>query len=301
MNRLIYQAGMSIREAYTQASSFFKERQIQDAAICAEILLQHVLGLSRTEFFFRMEEPFPAAHAEQWGEVVERKAAGEPVQYITGEQEFYGLTLRVTDAVLIPRPETELLVEEILREGSRLFPQGAPLLADIGTGSGAIPVSLLHARPDWRAAACDLSPEALEVAKGNAGQCGVGERIAFYEGDLLLPCVERELPVDILVSNPPYIPAGDSPSLQPEVRDYEPHLALFGGEDGLDLYRRLAGQIPLLPRQPRLVGLEVGIHQAEAVADLLRVAGEWSEIRFVKDLAGIDRHVIAIQDPSEKE
>lgn len=208
MNRLIYQAGMSIREAYTQASSFFKERQIQDAAICAEILLQHVLGLSRTEFFFRMEEPFPAAHAEQWGEVVERKAAGEPVQYITGEQEFYGLTLRVTDAVLIPRPETELLVEEILREGSRLFPQGAPLLADIGTGSGAIPVSLLHARPDWRAAACDLSPEALEVAKGNAERCGVGERIAFCEGDLLLPCVERGLPVDILVSNPPYIPAG---------------------------------------------------------------------------------------------
>ncbi|MVP02589.1 peptide chain release factor N(5)-glutamine methyltransferase [Paenibacillus lutrae] len=294
MKRLEIKAVMTIREAYSQASSFLKEKQIQDASICAEILLQHVLGWSRTQFFLAMEEPFPAAHLEQWREVIERKAAGEPVQYITGEQDFFGLTLQVTDAVLIPRPETELLVEEILREGSRLYPQGAPLLADIGTGSGAIPVSLLHARPDWRAAACDLSPEALKVAQGNARRCGVAERIAFYDGDLLQPCIDRGLAIDILVSNPPYIPAGDAPGLQPEVRDYEPHLALFGGDDGLDLYRRLCGQIPMLAKQPKLVGLEVGIYQAGAVADMLRAAGDWSEIRFVKDLAGIDRHVLAI-------
>ncbi|WP_068777810.1 peptide chain release factor N(5)-glutamine methyltransferase [Paenibacillus sp. FJAT-26967] len=294
MKRLEIKAVMTIREAYSQASSFLKEQQIQDAAICAEILLQHVLGWSRTQFFLAMEEPFPAAHLKQWREMVERKAAGEPVQYITGEQDFFGLTLQVSDAVLIPRPETELLVEEILREGSRLYPQGAPLLADIGTGSGAIPVSLLHARPDWRAAACDLSAEALKVAQGNARRCGVEERIAFYGGDLLQPCIDRGLAIDILVSNPPYIPAGDAPGLQPEVSDYEPHLALFGGDDGLDLYRRLCGQIPMLAKQPKLVGLEVGIYQAGAVADMLRAAGDWSEIRFVKDLAGIDRHVLAI-------
>lgn len=287
-------AEKTIREAFLKASSFLKERGIQDASICTELLLQHLFGWDRTTLLLRWGEVFPASDEKQWQELLDRKAAGEPVQYIMGEQDFYGLPFEVNEAVLIPRPETELLVERIVREGKRLFPQGSPLLADIGTGSGAIPVALAHACPEWRVYSSDLSPQALEVAKRNAARNGVANRVTLLEGDLLLPYVERGLSIDILVSNPPYIPTGDLPTLQPEVRQFEPHSALFGGPDGLDLYRRMMGQLRSLPKQPKLVGLEVGIGQADAVADLLRGAGNWSSVEYVQDLAGINRHVIAL-------
>lgn len=288
-------ASMTIREAYAEASSFLAAHGVAEATSCAELLLQHLLGWSRTELLFRWQEQLPPELADAWRQLVERKAAGEPVQYITGEQEFYGLPFAVNGAVLIPRPETELLVEALLHEGSRLFPQGAPLLADVGTGSGAIPVTIAHARPEWRVAASDISAPALEVAKANAQRHGVAARIEWLQGDLLEPYIQRRLAPDILVSNPPYIPDSDLPALQPEVRLYEPHTALFGGPDGLDLYRRLIAQLPQLPQIPAVVGLEVGIRQAEAVAALLRAAADWEEIRFVPDLQGINRHVIAIR------
>ncbi|MNH98077.1 Release factor glutamine methyltransferase [compost metagenome] len=287
---------VTIREAYVEASSFLAGQGVADSASCTNILLQHLLGWSRTELLLRWQEQLPVELAEPWRQLVERKAAGEPVQYITGEQEFYGLTFQVNSAVLIPRPETELLVEAILDEGSRLFPQGAPLLADVGTGSGAIPVTLAHARPTWRVHSSDISAPALEMARANAQRHGVAERVTLLEGDLLEPYIERRLALDILVSNPPYIPASDVPALQPEVRLYEPHTALIGGPDGLDLYRRMIGQLPLLPSIPALVGFEVGMGQAEAVADMLRDVADWDEIRFILDLAGIDRHVIAIRE-----
>lgn len=286
----------TIREAYVEASSFLAEQGIADSGSCTEILLQHLLGWSRTQLLLHWQEQLPLELADAWRQLIARKAAGEPVQYITGEQEFFGLPFAVNGAVLIPRPETELLVETILREGSRLFPQGAPLLADIGTGSGAIPVTLAHARPAWRVYSSDISPAALEMAGGNARRNGVAERVTLLQGDLLEPYLERSLAPDILVSNPPYIPESDMQALQPEVRLYEPLTALVGGPDGLELYRRLISQLPLLPKLPALVGLEVGIHQAEAVAAMLRGAAEWDEIRFVPDLAGIDRHVIAIRE-----
>ncbi|MGG1552484.1 peptide chain release factor N(5)-glutamine methyltransferase [Paenibacillus ferrarius] len=284
----------TIREAYVQASSFLAGQGVAEAAACSELLLQHLLGCSRTELLFRWQEPFPVELAAQWSQLIDRKAAGEPVQYILGEQDFYGLPFEVGPAVLIPRPETELLVEAVLREGSRLFPQGAPLLADVGTGSGIIPVTIAHARPDWRVAASDISAAALEMAQLNAQRHGVAARVEWLEGDLLEPYIARGLAPDMVVSNPPYIPDGDLPALMPEVRLYEPHTALFGGVEGLDLYRRLVAQLPQLPRIPTLVGFEVGIRQAEAVAAMLRGVAEWEEIRFVPDLQGIDRHVIAI-------
>jgi release factor glutamine methyltransferase len=217
------------------------------------------------------------------------------VQYITGEQDFFGLPFAVSPAVLIPRPETELLVEALLHEGLRLFPQGAPLLADVGTGSGAIPVTVAHERPAWRVAASDISAAALEMARVNAQRHGVAARVEWLEGDLLEPFIARRIAPDILVSNPPYIPDGDLPALMPEVRLFEPHTALFGGVEGLDLYRRMISQLPQLPRIPTVVGFEVGIRQAEAVAAMLRATADWDEIRFVPDLQGIDRHVIAIR------
>lgn len=288
-------AAKSIREAFVEASSFLGKLGVAEAASCVELLLQHLLSCSRTELLFRFPEQFPVELAEKWRQLVERKAAGEPVQYIIGEQDFFGLPFAVSPAVLIPRPETELLVEALLHEGSRLFPQGAPLLADVGTGSGAIPVTVAHARPTWRVAASDISAAALEMARVNAQRHGLLARVEWLEGDLLEPFIARRIAPDILVSNPPYIPDGDLPALMPEVRLFEPHTALFGGVEGLDLYRRMISQLPQLPRIPTVVGFEVGIRQAEAVAAMLRAAADWDEIRFVPDLQGIDRHVIAIR------
>ncbi|MCR8632304.1 peptide chain release factor N(5)-glutamine methyltransferase [Paenibacillus radicis (ex Xue et al. 2023)] len=299
---------LTIREAYVEASSFLQGHQVQEAANCADLLLQHVLGFTRSELLLRWQEMFPVEQLELWQQLLKRKAAGEPVQYIIGEQEFYGLPFTVNPAVLIPRPETELLVEQVVLLGKRLWPELAesgadqereagagPLIADIGAGSGAIAVSLAVQCPQWRIMSSDISPAALAVAGANAERHGVSERVDFTEGDLLVPYIERGLRLDAVVSNPPYIPEADEEGLQPEVRLYEPRTALYGGADGLVLYRRLAAQLKELPAMPALVGLEVGLGQAQAVAKLLSDAAEWDQIRIIPDLAGIERHVIAVR------
>jgi release factor glutamine methyltransferase len=337
----------SIREAFAEASLFLRENGVLEPESNAQLLLEHLLGVDRTGLFLRWTEMFPVEHYDTWQQLLERKAAGEPVQYIRGEQEFYGLPFTVTPAVLIPRPETELLVERVVQLGKLLWPgavesgdgdaaggrhsgysdalsssvgegsgrellrsdggdsesereAGAPargvegpLVADIGVGSGAIAVSLAVQCPGWRLVASDISPEALEVARGNSERHGVGQRVAFWEGDLLGPFIERGVRLDAVVSNPPYIPEADEAGLQPEVRLYEPRTALYGGADGLEPYRRLTAQLRLLPAMPKLVGFEVGLGQAEAVWELLEQAADWSGMEIVKDLAGIARHVIA--------
>jgi release factor glutamine methyltransferase len=315
---------LTIREAYVEASSFLRQHEIAEAASCTELLLQHLLGLSRSELLLNWQEPFPQEQEKLWKQLLERKAAGEPVQYIIGEQEFYGLPFTVTPAVLIPRPETELLVEQIVLLGKQLWPEtggsgdtggtsdkgraideqpdggdsaaaGRPLIADIGAGSGAIAISLAVQCPQWRVMSSDISAAALAVAQANAERHGVGGQVTFLEGDLLVPYIERGLRLDAVVSNPPYIPEVDEAGLQPEVRLYEPRSALYGGTDGLDLYHRLIAQLAELEVMPALVGLEVGMGQADEVAQLLGQAGTWDEIRIVPDLAGIARHVIAIR------
>ncbi|SFL87631.1 release factor glutamine methyltransferase [Paenibacillus sp. 1_12] len=330
---------LTIREAYVEASSFLQQHGASEAASSAELLLQQLLGFTRSEMLLSWQEPFPQELEAQWRELLTRRAAGEPVQYILGEQEFYGLPFTVTPAVLIPRPETELLVEQIVLIGKQLWPEpvgrgsvsrkamqsgdwaeaeldslgvdqgraepsaaagrSQPLVADIGAGSGAIAVSLAVQCPQWRVMSSDISPAALAVAQANAERHGVGGQITFLEGDLLVPYIERGLLLDVVVSNPPYIPEADEVGLQPEVRLHEPRSALYGGADGLDLYRRLTAQLAELVRLPSLVGLEVGIGQADEVAKLLRQAAEWDEIRIIPDLAGIARHVIAIRYPSQ--
>lgn len=298
----------TIREAYVEASSFLQQHEVMEAANCAQLLLEHVLSMRRSELLLSWNEMFPVEQWNEWNNMLERKAAGEPVQYIIGEQEFYGLPFTVTPAVLIPRPETELLVEQVVELGCRLWPKASgnaaaesgeaesemPLIADIGAGSGAIAVSLAVQCPQWRVMSSDISPAALAVAEANAKRHGVGERVRFLEGDLLVPYIERGLRLDAVVSNPPYIPEADEAGLQPEVRLYEPASALYGGADGLVLYRRLIAQLSELPSMPSLVGLEVGLGQAEAVAQMLRNASQWDEIRIIPDLAGIDRHVLAV-------
>ncbi|MDF2661778.1 MAG: prmC [Paenibacillus sp.] len=292
MNDKQFAAATTIREACLQASSFLLEQGVQDHNSAAEWLLQHVLGVSRSEFFMRWNEPFPEECRDRWSEVLTRRAKGEPVQYITGEQEFYGLPFRVTPAVLIPRPETELLVERIVAVGRRLWPDGRPLVADIGCGSGAIPVTVAVQCPSWDVTATDISADAVEVARLNAAANGVGDRVRFYGGDLLEPYIRERITIDILVSNPPYIESGDMPHLQPEVREHEPHLALDGGPDGLRFYRRIVEQTGELPSRPAVIGFEVGSGQARQVAELIRESGGWERIEIVNDLAGIERHVI---------
>ncbi|WP_438447509.1 peptide chain release factor N(5)-glutamine methyltransferase [Gorillibacterium sp. sgz5001074] len=291
----------TIREAFVEASSFLNRHGVDEASLNGELLLMHLLGWSRTKLLSNWQDPFPADLELQWQKLLGRRAAGEPVQYVIGEEGFYGLTFRVGPAVLIPRPETEILVQEILARGKRLWPaasagpaEAGPLLADIGTGSGAIPVTVAAKCPGWQVAAVDISPAALEIARGNAAKNGLPEdRIRFYEGDLLQPLIESGVKVDILVSNPPYIPTEDLEGLQREVRDYEPHLALDGGQDGLIFYRRLVSELRQLPQLPRLVGFEVGMGQAGDVAGMLKATGAFGTVDIIRDLSGIDRHVLA--------
>lgn len=279
----------NISEARREASSFLAAAGVQEPDSNAELLIRHVLGLEGAAYLSALRDPFPREMKEAWEEVIRRKAAGEPAQYIIGEQEFYGLTLQVTPDVLIPRPETELLVEAIVQHADRLS-VGALYAADIGTGSGAIAAALKHLRPGWRVAASDISPDALAVAQGNVRRLGLD--VAFKQGNLLEPFAGE--PLDIVVSNPPYIPADVIAGLQPEVRDYEPRTALDGGPDGLAPYREMMAQLALLPQPPRLIGFELGMGQAADVAEMLRAAGHWQETVTVPDLAGIDRHVLGI-------
>lgn len=285
----------TIGDAWRRGAELLRKAGVGEAEANAELLLLHALGLSKAELLRDLREPFPAERLERWERLLARKAAGEPVQYIVGGQHFFGRWFEVTPAVLIPRPETELLAEAVLNEASRWEDASSLAVLDVGTGSGALAVTLAAERPGWRVTASDLSPDALAVARGNAERHGVAGRMAFVLGDLLEPFVAAGAAADVLVSNPPYIPSADIAGLQREVRDFEPRLALDGGADGLAPYRRMAEQLRLLPALPRLVAWEVGAGQASDVAGLLRQAAAWREIRFVRDYAGIDRHVLAVR------
>lgn len=284
--------GSSNREAFLKASSFLEDCGVLEPQNNARLLLEYVLGLEGAAYYMALPDAFREEQIPAFEEAVNRKGQGEPAQYIIGRQEFYGLPFKVSPAVLIPRPETELLVEAVMMHGDRLWPGGTPLAADIGTGSGAIAVTLAVKRTGWHVEASDISPEALAVAAQNAAANGAA--VQFREGDLLAPFAGER--VDILVSNPPYIPADDIAGLQREVREHEPRTALDGGPDGLGPYRTMMAQLALLAAPPRLIGFELGQGQAEDVAELLRVAGHWDEIIVVPDLAGIDRHVMGIRN-----
>jgi len=254
----------------------------------AELLLAHTLRQPRIWLLAHPEAEVSEAEAALFLALTARRAAGEPVQYLTGTQEFFGLELRVTPAVLIPRPETEHLVEAALawsqtqREALRFL--------DIGTGSGAIAIAIAVNLPGVEIFAADISSAALDVARENAVRLGVSERIRFVESDLLSALGSAELPFDAILSNPPYIPSSDAATMQREVVGHEPHTALFAGMDGLDIYRRLIPAAYAALRPGGLLALEIGFGQREALVELL---DGWDNVRFVDDYAAIPRVALA--------
>ncbi len=263
---------------------------IDEAGITAEVLLRHALDLSRTELYRAWDRPVEAGAWARYQDLLAERAGGRPVAYITGHREFMGLDFLVDERVLIPRPETEALVEtvlDILRE------RASPIVADIGTGSGAIAVSVAVLRPDAGVLATDLSADALEVARANAARHGIGDRIRFLDGDLLDPLIGAGHRVDVIVSNPPYVPLETAAALPREIRDFEPALAVVASGAVVTIYARLAEAAPRVLRARGWLAVEVAAGQAPRVVELLEQTGLYEPAHLRRDGLGWDRTVAA--------
>ena len=304
-----------VRGALKEGMARLRMANVPSHTLAAELLLMHALGHDRAWLYAHPEEPLDAPTAEQFFALIARRAAGEPTQYLTGKQEFWGLEFEVTPAVLIPRPETEHVIEVALeRLGARgikiNMKTGAPSpplrIADVGTGSGCIAVALAHELPHADIFATDISPDALEVARRNAARHGVTDRVHYVECDLLAefaPVGENpgdaaaletaEAQFDLIASNPPYVARAVAFTLAREVRDHEPDSALFGGADGLEIYARLIEQAGSLLRSGGILVLELGYDSAERVRAMLAAERRWVNISVTNDLAGIPRVLAA--------
>ena len=268
-------------------TDYFGTHRFESPRAEAEILLAHVLGKARIDLYLNHDQPLEKNERERFKALIKRRLDGEPVAYITGVREFWSLELTVGPAVLIPRPETECLVEAVL---PFLEKGGGNTLRvlDMGTGSGAIAIALAHEQPVHRYTAMDRSLAALCVARQNARKHGVDDRIDWYCGDWDLP-LKANAVFDLIVSNPPYIPLGDIDGLQKDVRDYEPRLALDGSPDGLACLRSIIGSSHRHLRAGGLLALEMGYDQADSVVDIANRCGVYQSPRIIKDYAGLDR------------
>jgi len=278
---------VTIREALRQAEARIASQNVPDARVEAELLLMHCLSIQRAELCARLGEPLPSLVGEEFWRLVERRIRREPTAYILRRCEFYGIELYVDPRVLIPRPETELLVETAVGlVERRLGKEQLCSIADVGTGSGAIAIALALHLPQARISATDVSADAVEVARVNIRQHGVEGRVELLVGDLLEPL---SWPVDLIVANLPYVKDADIPQLMPEIRDFEPVAALAGGADGLDKVRILLAQAKdhLLPQGSMM--LEIGLGQAEEAVSLAKRHFPESQVDLLKDFAGIER------------
>lgn len=265
---------------------YFREKGVETPRLDAEVLLSHVLEKERIYLYVHFDEPLEPAELSRYRAFVKQRAQRVPVAYIVGYREFMGLRFLVTPDVLIPRPDTEILVEAALE---RLAALPAPRLLDVGTGSGAILLSLLTKLPQAEGVAADASAAALEVARRNAQALGVAERVSFCCGDLYEPVTGT---FDAVLSNPPYIPESDLAGLAPEVHK-EPRGALAAGEDGLLFYRRLTARGAQFVRPGGFFAAEVGVFQAAAVAALASRMEGFGAAEILKDYGGIERVVLA--------
>jgi release factor glutamine methyltransferase len=280
---------MRIYEALTQARCLLEQNACPNSQLDAERLLCASLGSNRSYLAAHSRDDLKVSELESFFALVQKRCEGMPVQYIVGNQEFRGLEFEVTPDVLIPRPETEILVEEALSS----LQAGTTILADVGTGSGCIAVTLALERLDARIFAIDISEPALEVARRNARRHGVEDRIRFLRGDLLAPLASllQNETADCICSNPPYVAERDLFSLQREVRDWEPRLALRAGEDGLQVIERLVPQALRMLRPRGVLIMEIGYNQQKQVSGLF--TEEWQSLRIREDLSGIPRIVVA--------
>ena len=281
--------GDTIGDVYRQASSLLGN------AFEAELLLRKLLGYDRTAFYLHLQDRFPAHKWSEWKAWLKKRKAHQPIQYIVREQEFYGRLFEVDPSVLIPRPETEILVENVLAYLDDHWCDQSPLVVDIGTGSGAIAVSLVAEKPNIEMIAIDCSTDAIRIATQNAKRHGVSDRIMFRCGDFLTPLQNYHQTIDVIVSNPPYIPTDQIPYLEKQVRDYEPHLALDGGFDGLVAYRTILSQLRTweLCSERCMIAFEIGAEQKAEIVALIKRFFPAVEIKVVQDLAGFDRVILA--------
>ena len=268
---------------------YFAKARIDGARLDAEVLLSHVLNKERIFLYVHFDQPLEEQELASFKDCIKQRVKHTPVAYITGHKEFMGLDFKVTRATLIPRPDTEILVEAALRR----LPAGEAckgIIADIGTGSGAICLSLLKYLPNLQAVTVDISEEAIAVAKENAVKLEVDSRVEFCQGDLLEPVQDRKFMA--IVSNPPYIPEGDIAGVDSDVKDHEPMSALVAGADGLDFYRRLLTEASELLEEKGFLAVEVGIHQAQQLKAMAENMTQWENTEIFKDLAGIERVVV---------
>ena len=267
---------------------YFGKKGVETPRLDAEVLLSHVLGRERIHLYVHFDEPLEKAELARFREAVAERARHKPVAYITGRREFMGLDFSVSPAVLIPRPDTEILVEAAAERLPMVTAQAPLRFADIGTGSGAIALSVLSLCGGSSADAVDISPEALSVAQRNAAALGLDGRVTFHRGDLLAPLADEAYAA--ILSNPPYIPAAEIDSLAPDVRGYEPLLALRGGTSGMEFYARLLKEAPRCLKAGGFLAVEAGIGQAQRIRVMAGTA--WGKAEILPDLAGIERVVV---------
>jgi release factor glutamine methyltransferase len=291
---------VDVRTALKRGIAELRDANVPSYTLAAELLLLHVLGRDRTWLYAHPEEVVPGLEAHRFLSLILRRAEGEPTQYITGKQEFWGMEFEVTPDVLIPRPETEHVIEVALdrlavreiRAGRKQTLTGEDLqIVDVGTGSGCIAAALAKELPGARIVATDISPAALAVAQRNAVRHSFGDRIRFVECNLLSDAAFSG-PFDLVVSNPPYVGRKEKETLMREVRDHEPELALYGGEEGYEFYADLIVQAARHLKPGGLIVLELGHNSLPAVQPILDLL-DWTNVAVTKDLAGIDRVIAA--------
>jgi release factor glutamine methyltransferase len=285
----------TLRSALLRGAEFLRDAGIDSAQLDAEVLLGHVLGIEKAQLYSALGEPLSAGHRLRFQEVLERRTWREPVAYITGRKEFWSLEFVVGPGVLIPRPETELVVEVAL-DRLKSTTSGTPNILDLGTGSGIIAVCLAKERIEANIVAVDIDSSALEFARTNGRRHGVSERMDLIHDDLFAALGRKPL-FDLIVSNPPYVRTGDLSLLAPEISRWEPMIALDGGPDGVEYYRRVIGVAHEYLAPGSSIVLEMGADMAPVVTELFARSGRYGPASVYQDYGGKDRVIAAMKLP----
>ena len=282
----------TLAESIQKAAARLAAHKVPDARRDAELLLCHALGRDRAWLLVHMQDQLNAPGERVYEQYIDRRAVREPLQYITGLQEFWGLPFIVTPDVLIPRPETEFVVEAALKA---VRGNSSPVIVDLCTGSWCIAVSIARELPEARIFATDRSDAALDIAGKNALQNGVADRIQFLSGDLFIPLNRTDIVgrIDVITANPPYIRRDELPVLQPEVRDFEPEVALIAGPSGTEIAERIIDAATAYLRSGGSLIMEMGFGQSEALRSIVEKTGSYRPLEVLKDLAGIERVIVA--------